>query len=472
MKKTDLNPGDSNCISRRNFFLAGGALVASGSAVLSSGRVLGQTEQAAEDTTASPADLPEIKVKQYRTLGRTGFEVTDISLGTGRLNDPGVARYAYDCGVNYFDTAEGYGDGVSETTIGQAIKHMDRQKIFINTKLVLSDEDTEETILDRFGKCQERLQTDYVDCLCLHSVKDLAQINHAAFHAATDRLKADGRLRFIGITSHGPESDDQDEMPDVLCAAAEDGRFDVMLLVYGFLNKEEGERILAACKQKNVGATGMKCAPGRMELPPAMDPENPSPPYQAAIDRMTDRGMTREEAVDRILNWYAEVDQQIKDMQPFLQEHGIKSQDELRSKSIQWVLQNPDLHTICVSMYTFDDLDRFLALSGTKLSRADTGFFQGSKYALGSHYCRHSCVGCASSCPHGVPVSTIMRYAYYFTGQGREKYAMQKYARLGRWARADATACLGCSAPCRGACPHGVNIQASLFGAHTLLTVA
>jgi predicted aldo/keto reductase-like oxidoreductase len=458
-KHDNSRPELPRVISRRGFFQVGGALVAGGTLALSSGRA---TE------TVPEAEQPPVKVGQYRTLGRTGFQVTDISLGSVRLTDAGVPRYAYDCGINYFDTAENYGDGASETAIGEAMQFMDRQKIFLTTKLRLSDEDTEETIRDRALKCLERLQTDYIDCLCIHSVKDLALINHTGFHAATDQLKAEGKLRFIGITSHGPDSDEQDDMEQVLTAAAEDGRFDLMLLVYGFLNKEEGERILAACKKHNVGTTAMKYAPGRMELPPPLDIENPSEQYAAAIERMTGRGLSRQEAIDRILNWYAEQEESIANMQPFLKKHDIKTPDELRMKSIQWVLQNPNMHTVCVSMYSFEDLNKFVPLSGTKLSRAENGLYDEWKYAFDHHYCRHSCISCAKHCPHGVPVSKIMRYAYYFTGQGREKYAMQKYARL---RQRNAAPCLTCDAPCQGSCPHGVSIQASLFHAHTLLTV-
>ena len=54
-------------------------------------------------------------------------------------------------------------------------------------------------------------------------------------------------------------------MDTVLIKACEVGHYDVMLLSYGFVNAEEGERILAACKEKNVGTTIMKSATGLME---------------------------------------------------------------------------------------------------------------------------------------------------------------------------------------------------------------
>ncbi|MFH1843499.1 MAG: aldo/keto reductase [bacterium] len=458
MKRSPKQPHDRQAVSRRRFLVAGSGLVAGGSLALTGNRVLAEDQNEIE-----PARPP----LHLRTLGRTGWQATDISLGCIRISDANVVRYAYDAGINYFDTAEVYGNGQSETLIGEAMQHMDRKKIFITSKLRISDEDTDLTIRDRFNQCLSRLQTDYIDCLCMHSVKEIAWKDHPAFHAAMNALKADGKLRFIGITSHGPDSDEQDSMEQVLCAAAEDGRWDLMLLVYGFLNQEAGENVLAACKAKNVGTSAMKYAPGRLEVP-LWDPENPSPDFQASIERIMGRGETRETAIQRIQDWVDEQTRNVADMQPFLEEHGIESVEQLRAKSIQWVLQNRDMHTVCVTMNSFEELDTYLALSGTDLSQTDQGWLRDYGRLLERQYCRHACQSCLGACPNGLPVSKIMRYAYYFSGQGREKYAMQKYARL---RGENGAACLTCSAPCTAACPHEVNVPAQMFAAHSLLSL-
>ena len=166
------------------------------------------------------------------------------------------------------------------------------------------------------------------------------------------------------------------------------------------------------------------------------------------------------------------MDEQNKSLEPtkaFLAEHGIQTEADLHKKSIRWVLDNPLATSICVSMKDFDLLDRYIPLSGSKLSLTDRRMLDAWAQAIDSRYCRHACTACASACPHDLPVSTIMRYASYFANQGREKLAMQKYARL---AGQDASACLTCSAPCRGACPHGLPIQANLVRAHSLLGLA
>lgn len=447
-------------LSRRRFFQVGGA-AALGSA-LPAGAGFARADEGNGGASAEAA-----KTKRFRTLGRTGFEVSDISIGCGGVKEGNVVRYAYDHGINYYDTAEGYGNGASETAIGEALPHVDRSKIFITTKLPLNEEETEETIRDRFARCLERLKTPYVDALFIHSVTRLDEVTNEAFHRAAAKLKADGKVRHLGISSHGPRGDEGDSMEKVLVAAAEDGRFDLMLLSYNWLNKEEAERVLAACKGKKIGTTAMKTMPGYIELKP-YDPAVPNEEYEEFIESRVEQGDTRESAIERINRWVERQTAKIDEFRPYLDKYGIVTDEELRAKSVQWVLNNADMHTVCVSMSDFDSIDKVVPLSGTELSRADYGFLKDWEYAYGGLYCRHGCTSCLSSCPDRVPVSTIMRYSYYFARQGREKHGIRKYARLG--ARS-AAPCLGCSAPCAGSCPHGVDIQSILIRAHGLLTV-
>ena len=89
-------------LHRRDFLL--GSAGAVGAGLLGTGGL----EAWAEDT--------EPRVRRYVPLGRTGMKVADISFGSSRSSDPELVRYAYERGVNYFDSAEGYqgrrlGDG-------------------------------------------------------------------------------------------------------------------------------------------------------------------------------------------------------------------------------------------------------------------------------------------------------------------------------------------------------------------------
>ncbi len=444
-----------NQFSRRDFFKVGSLALAGTTLPYSNLR-------AQEKTVETP------KIKEHRLLGRTGFKASDISMGCIGIKEPNVVRYAYDHGVNYFDTAEAYGNGDSEKKIGEAMQFLQRDKIFITTKLVLSDDDTKETILERFGKCQERLKTDYVDCLYMHSVQKVEWFNNPHFHGAVKELKAAGRLKHAGISSHGPRGKDLDSMEKVLCAAAEDGRFDLMLLVYNFLNKDAGEKILQACKKNNVGTSAMKTAPGVI-MAETFDPDNPSKDAEDYIERVAKRGVSRADAIKRIEHWSKEQQEDEIKTKPFLEKYGIKTEDQLYNSSIQWILNNTDMQTICLAMRDFDMIDKVVPLSGTRLTHSNSKFLKDYGKVFNSRYCRQACNECNSECPYNLPVSTIMRYVYYYEKQGDQKFAMGRYAKLGG---NDASLCETCDAQCNNACPHAIDIQASMVKAHSLLTLA
>jgi predicted aldo/keto reductase-like oxidoreductase len=455
--RTKTNSVDSDqSISRRNFVKVGGAMIAG--TTLNIPPIRNFVRKSEEE---------EKKIVQYRTLGRIGFKVSDISMGGTRSREANVVRYAYDRGINYFDTGETYTRGASETAIGEAQQFMDRKKIFITTKLPLREDETEESIIERFRKCLERLQTDYTDALYMHGVTDVASLNHPGYHAAIKRLKSEGRVKYTGISSHGPRRGEGDSMEKVCLAAAEDGRFDLMLFIYNFMNTEAGDKILAACKKNNVGTTAMKTSPGVLKFDP-FDPENLTEQQEESIKRMMNRGSTREAAVQRMEERVQSQQENYEKTKPFVEKYGIKTEDQLRLASIQWVLQNPTMHTVCISFSDFDLVDKVVPLSGTKMSEADRRFLEEYKLVYNNQYCRHGCNICVEKCPHQLPVSSIMRYAYYFECQGREKDAIQKYAKL---EGLNSSYCMICNAPCLRACPYGVDVQANLLQAHSLLTL-
>jgi len=458
MARNTNTANNSGSISRRNFVKFGSAALV--------GSTLKLSPFDSITTRQDEAAMP--KIKEYRILGRTGFKVSDIGMGTTRVRDANVIRYALDHGINYLDTAEGYGNGRAERLIGKVLKNFDRKKIFITSKIHFGANETEQSILNRFRNCLQRLRTDYIDAFYMHNVTDVNLLNHAAFHSATQKLKAEGRLRFIGLSSHGPKRGKGDSMEKVLLAAAEDGRFDLMLMVYNFMNKDVGNKVLAACKKNNVGTTAMKTAPGVLKIDD-FDPENLTEEQQKSLQRMISQGRSRKQALERLKSRFQSKQESYEKTKPFVEKYNITTEQDLRRISIHWVAQNPDMHTTCVSFADFELVDRIVPISGTKLSRAEIDFLEQYKFAFNDQYCRHGCNACAEACPDHLPVSTIMRYAYYFASQGREKEAMQKYAALKDW---NAAKCFGCQAPCLGSCPFGVDIQAQLSYAHSLLNWA
>ena len=107
---------DGSIIGRREF-LKRGVLAGVGVSLLP---LAGSASAALE---AAP------QIRRYSTLGRTGLKISDISFGASQLTsgNEDLVRHAFDCGVNYFDSAETYTDGESETVDRQRAQGQARQ---------------------------------------------------------------------------------------------------------------------------------------------------------------------------------------------------------------------------------------------------------------------------------------------------------------------------------------------------------
>ncbi|MFC1557198.1 aldo/keto reductase [candidate division KSB1 bacterium] len=399
-------------------------------------------------------------IREYRTLGRTGFKVSDIGYGAGMNPDAAVMDQGLKRGINYIDTAEHYANGQSEKRIGEILHRHDRKSIFITTKLNISrGVQTKETIKARYMKCLERMKTNYADCLMIHMTPDVAQVKHEGFHAAYQELKSENKARFLGLSNHGWEQSIYGamsvRMEDVILAAVDDGRFDVALFVYNFLQKEQGEKIIKACKSKNIGVTLMKT--------------NPVNVYQRRLESMEvskKRGRRPGESLVKLMDEYKA---RLQGVEKFKEEHNISTNEQIRDAATIFTLSHPDVHTVCPSMDNFDELNTFIALSGRKLSDSESSSLSSYEENLGKYYCRHACGECESACPNKVPVNTIMRYNHYFEAQGREKHAMKKYAGL---TTARAGICENCSGFCEASCRYNVPVKNLLTCAHMNLTLS
>jgi aryl-alcohol dehydrogenase-like predicted oxidoreductase len=102
-------------------------------------------------------------------------------MGTGDLTNPALVRQAFDMGVNYFDT-------------GEALRNIDRKKVFIACKPTHFDcPPTEEDVLRRVRGSLDRLRTGYVDAYSLY-MPTVEGLSYGGYHSAMARLKAEGRV--------------------------------------------------------------------------------------------------------------------------------------------------------------------------------------------------------------------------------------------------------------------------------------
>jgi diketogulonate reductase-like aldo/keto reductase len=140
-----------------------------------------------------------------KPFGRTGFTVARIGQGSWNLPLRGASadeakralRRGVEAGLTHIDTAEMYGDGGSERLIGEAIRDLPREGLFIVSKVLPSNA----TYAGTIAACEaslERLGLDYLDCYLLHW---RGSIPLRETLRAMEQLVADGKIRSLGVSN-------------------------------------------------------------------------------------------------------------------------------------------------------------------------------------------------------------------------------------------------------------------------------
>jgi predicted aldo/keto reductase-like oxidoreductase len=379
---------------------------------------------------ASPVRAGEPSGSRFRTLGRTGLRVSDISFGSGDTADPALVRYAFDRGVRSFDTAEGYPlgkRGAAERAIGQALAGK-RDQVVLTSKIVTRSDTRAPRMMKRLEGSLRRLQTDHVDIYLNHAVNDLERLKNPEWFEFVARAKQQGKIRFSGMSGHAGR------LRECLDAAIDEELVDVILVAYNFgedpafyekltrsfdivANQEGLPDRLARAKAKGIGVLTMKTLMGA----------------------------------------------RLNDMRPYEKGDGTFSQAAFR-----WVLSRPNVDGLVISMNSRELIDEYLVASGQAEPRPQDARLLRRYVALnGAAYCRPSCSSCESACPADVPVGEVLRARMYAVDYGDVAKGRATYTGLGE----AAASCLGCSGPCLAACPHGLAVPGLTRATHELLKI-
>ncbi len=364
---------------------------------------------------AATAEDSEPRVRRYRPLGRTGMKISDISFGSSRMRDPKAVRHAYGRGVNYFDSAEGYKGGDSEAAIGEAL-HGVRDRVFLTSKTKAGSDTTRDEMMKALEGSLRRLRTDYVDVYFNHAVNDIARLENPEWAEFTESAKQQGKIRWRGISGHAGnlvqciEYGLDNGLLDVILTAYNFGQDPVFyqrfLTTFDFIALQPGlPKVLERAHAEGVGVVAMKTLMGA----------------------------------------------RANDLRPYEREGGTFAQAAFR-----WVLSNPKVDALVISMNDPELIDEYLGASGSsRVSRADLDLL--GRYAArnGRSYCQHGCNVCESACPFGVAISEALRTRMYDVDYRDREFAREEYAKLEQ----PALACLSCDgAPCLNACPNGIPI--------------
>lgn len=234
---------------------------------------------------------------EYRALGRTGIDVSVLGFGCGDVGGlivrgrpaertRAVAR-AVELGVNYFDTATSYGDGVSERHLGEILRELSLD-IYLGTKVRLRPEDLSDirgAVTRSLEASLRRLGRPTVDLLQLHNSIELVAGGSAVavrdvldeVIPALEQLRDQGKIKFFGITALGD--------PEALHRVIDAGVIYTSQVFYNMLNPTAGGQaegpfpgidfkgLLPRAKRKRIGAIGVRAlAAGALSGRPGKHP--------------------------------------------------------------------------------------------------------------------------------------------------------------------------------------------------------
>ena len=205
----------------------------------------------------------------YVRLGNTGLKVSRLCLGCMSYGTPKwrpwvldeeasrpFVKAALEGGINFFDTADVYSQGVSEKVVGQALKDFSkRHEVVIATKVngpmgkdVNNRGLSRKHIMDGIDRSLKRLQTDYVDLYQIHRFDPETPIEET-LEALNDVVRA-GKARYIGASSMFAW-----QFARMLATSEKHGwtRFVSMQPQYNLVYREEEREMLPLCKDQGIG---------------------------------------------------------------------------------------------------------------------------------------------------------------------------------------------------------------------------
>ncbi|MCH7907202.1 MAG: aldo/keto reductase [Chloroflexi bacterium] len=218
---------------------------------------------------------------EYRTLGRTGLKVSVLGYGTGGAGHFGArngltaadrqafVRRALDLGVNFFDTAGGYGD--SETYLGETLAGAPRDSYVLETKWDggrwLAQGGI--TLTESVERSLVRMRTDHIDVFLFHMIDvPVYETHRDRFYPEVALLKEQGKVRHIGFTQTIKR---EPRFEGVMKALTGDpDLWDVVMLKYGIMNQWAAKETLPLAKKHDIGIVNMAVVRTTLTNPAAL----------------------------------------------------------------------------------------------------------------------------------------------------------------------------------------------------------
>ena len=371
---------------------------------------------------------------QYRTMGKTGVQVSALGFGTMRLPEVegkihqeeavSMIRWAIDHGVNYVDTAYPYHGGQSEVLVGHALRDGYREKVYLATKCPVWKIERAEDVDTVLAEQMEKLQTDHIDFYLIHAVNRDRWENTILPTGMLDHIlaaKADGRIGYVGFSFHD-ELALFKEMVDYW------DQWDFCQIQLNYVDKKH-----------QAGLEGLEYAASKGLGVVIMEPLRGG--YLANLPENVEQ-MIRAEQKDPV---------------------------EL---ALDFLWDRPEISLLLSGMSTLEQVEKNVAFADRSgvhmLTEGDHDLLVRAEEALRA-YSEISCTACnyCSVCPQGIAIPQIFAAYNHCRGKMNLGLGRKEYREAGA-VGALADACLGCCA-CESQCPQQIEISAWLPKIHELL---
>jgi aryl-alcohol dehydrogenase-like predicted oxidoreductase len=203
----------------------------------------------------------------YRKFGRTNWEVSEIGYGmwglagwkeTDKVEVDEALSRSVELGCNFFDTAWGYGAGVSEQILGKLLRQYSDKRLHFATKIppknfkwpskanyLLDDCFPANHIIEYTEKSLKNLNVDCIDLQQFHVWED-SWAHNDDWKKAVDKLKTEGKVKHFGISVNRWE-------PDNVLNTLKTGLIDSVQVIYNIFDQNPEDKLLPLCRELNIG---------------------------------------------------------------------------------------------------------------------------------------------------------------------------------------------------------------------------
>ena len=299
---------------------------------------------------------------RYTQLGRTDLIVSRICFGCWQLSPAfwgkipldewrAALNTAHELGVNFIDTADAYGDGYAEESLGDYFaREKCRDRFVVATKFYHNFESPVGRVPDTsydyiIRECEaslKRLKTDRIDLYQIHAWDPLTRPEEVA--AALVRLRKEGKVRWFGVSNLNP---------DQIRMYAQYFEISCLQPVYNMLDRDAEARAFPLCIEKKIGVITYSSL-ARGLLGGKYTPETTFEDHRAGDDRFT--GQSFERLIEGV-----------NSLQPIADAHGLT----IAQLAVRWVLTHPAVTSAIIGVKRPEHIESIVAAADDILPPRD-----------------------------------------------------------------------------------------------------